>query len=36
MITGRELTYQEKEALATEVRQFLIDNELWSAKSLVS
>jgi hypothetical protein len=31
MITGRELTLAEKEALATEVRQFLIDNELWSA-----
>ena len=30
MITGRELTSEEKEALAKEVRQFLIDNELWT------
>jgi len=30
MITGRKLTREEKEALAKEVRQFLIDNELWT------
>jgi len=30
MITGRKLTKKEKEALAKEVRQFLIDNELWT------
>jgi hypothetical protein len=30
MITGRELTCEEKESLAKEVRQFLMDNELWT------
>jgi len=30
MITGRKLTGKEKEALAKEVRQFLMDNELWA------
>ena len=30
MITGRELTREEKESLAKEVRQFLMDNELWT------
>ena len=30
MITGRELTREEKENLAKEVRQFLMDNELWT------
>ena len=30
MITGRELTRGEKESLAKEVRQFLLDNELWT------
>jgi len=30
MITGRKLTSGEKEALAKEVRQFLIDNKLWT------
>jgi len=29
MITNRELTSEEKESLAKEVRQFLLDNELW-------
>ena len=30
MITGRELTSGEKENLAKEVLQFLMDNELWT------
>ena len=30
MITGRELTREEKEVLAKEVRQFLMDNDLWT------
>ena len=30
MITGRKLTSEEKEALAIEIRQFLLDNELWA------
>ena len=30
MITGRELSSEEKESLAKEVRQFLLRNELWT------
>jgi len=30
MITGRKLTKKEKGALAKEVRQFLLQNELWT------
>ena len=29
MVTGRELTETEKECLAKQIRQFLLDNNLW-------
>lgn len=34
MVTGRELTEIEKECLAKQIRQFLLDNDLWQDVSI--